>query len=85
MLVLNRGGFSIKGVTFNGKDPPALLTNDEEIINAAGTRWFSKEDLLLLDIRELNFAKKCRGNKTLQQHTIILANNTRRHCVSKVS
>ena len=28
-LVLNRGGFSLKRVTFSGKDLPATLINDE--------------------------------------------------------
>ena len=52
-LVLNRGGFSLKGVTFGGKDPPATLTNDKASINVAGMRWFPKEDLLSLEISEL--------------------------------
>ena len=62
-LVLNRGGFSLKGVTFSGKDPPATLTNDRANITVAGMRWFPKEDLESLDISELNFAKKCRGKR----------------------
>ena len=41
-LVLNRGGFSIKGVTFSGKDPSATLSNDEASISVAGMRWFVK-------------------------------------------
>ena len=48
-------------------------------------RWFPKEDLVLFDISELNFAKKCRGKKPSKQQNIIPANITRRHCVSKVS
>ena len=79
-LVLNRGGFSLKGVTFSGKNPPATLTNDRANITVAGMRWFPKEDLVSLDISELNFAKKCRGRshhsnrisfqQTLQQGTV---------------
>ena len=84
-LVLNRGGFSLKGVTFSGKDPPATLTNDKASINVAGMRWFPKKDLVSLDISELNFVKKCRGKKPSQQQNIIPANITTRHCVSKVS
>ena len=84
-LLLNRGGFLLKGVTFSGKNLPATLTNDEASINVAVMRWLSKEDLLSLDISELNFAKKCRGKKSSQPQNIIPANITRRHCVSKVS
>ena len=69
-LVLNRGEFSLKGVTFSGKDPPATLTNDKASINVAGMRWFPKEDLVSLDISELNFAKKCREKKPSQQQTV---------------
>ena len=44
-MVLKRGGFSLKGVTRSGKDPPATLTNDGASINVAGMRWFPKEDI----------------------------------------
>ena len=84
-LVLSRGGFSLKGKTLDGTDPPATLTNDEASINVAGMRWFPKENLLLLEISELDFAKKCRGKKPSQQQNIIPANITRSHCVSNVS
>ena len=55
-LVLDRGGFSLKGMTFSGNDPPATLSNDKASINVAGMRLFPKGDLLSLDISELNFA-----------------------------
>ena len=80
-LVLNRGGFSLKGVTFSGKDSPATLTNDEASINVAGMRWFPKENLVSLNLSELDFARKCRGKKPSQQQNIIPANITRRHSV----
>ena len=51
-LVLNRGGLSLKGVTFHGKDPPATFTNDKASINVAGMRWFPKQDLVSLGISE---------------------------------
>ena len=62
-LVLNRGPFSLKGVTFSGKDLPATLSNDEANIDVAGMRWFPKGGLLSLNISKLNFAMKCRGKK----------------------
>ena len=49
-LLLNRGGFSLKGVTFSGKDPSAALSFDGPSINVAGIKWFPREDLLTLDI-----------------------------------
>ena len=66
--------FSLKGVTFNEKDLPATLTNDEASISIAGMRCFPKEDLVSLNINELNFAQKCSGKKPSQQQNIIPAN-----------
>ena len=40
--MLNRGGFSLKGVTFNGKDPPEALSADDTNINVAGMKCVSK-------------------------------------------
>ena len=34
-LVLNRGGFSLKGLTFSRKDPPTTLSNDKASIDLA--------------------------------------------------
>ena len=62
-LVLNRGGFSLKGDTFSGKDPPTALSADDSSINVAKMKWFPREDLLSLDVSELNFAKMNRGRK----------------------
>ena len=84
-IVLNRGGFSLKGVTFSGEDPPSTLSKDEASINVAGMKWLSKDDLVSLDISELNFAKKQRGKKPIKNQNIIPLQLTRRHCVSKVA
>ena len=84
-LVLHRGGFSLKGVTFSGTEPPNTLTADNTTINVAGIKWSPKEDILSLDISELNFAKKQRGTKPAQHQNQIPEKLTRRHCVSKVA
>ena len=47
-------------------------------------KWFPKEDMLSLDISELNFARKQRGNKPAQ-HQNQIPEKLRRHCVSKVA
>ena len=47
-VVLNRGGFSLKGISFSGQDPPER---------------FPKDDYLTFDIGDLIFAKKLRGRK----------------------
>ena len=67
-LVLNRGGFTLKGITFTEGDPPSALSIDDSSDNLAGMKWFPKKDLLALDIGELNFAKMQRGKP--KYHTI---------------
>ena len=62
-LVLNRGGSSLKEVTYSEKEPPKTLLNEETSINVAGMRWFPKVDLLSLNVRKLTFVEKCRGKK----------------------
>ena len=84
-LVINKGGFQLKGVSFSGEEPLDKLTDDGETIHVAGMRWFPKDDKLALNIGELNFAKKCRGKKSSNTVNIIPPKLTRRHCSSKVA
>ena len=62
-LVLNKGGFDVKGFTFSGFHPPVHLGNEDKSINVGGMKWYPKSDMLSLNIGELNFGKKCRGKK----------------------
>ena len=57
-LVLNRGGFSLKGVTFSKIDPPSNLSADDCSVKVARLKWFPKKGLVSLEVGELNFAKK---------------------------
>ena len=84
-LVLNKGGFDLKGFTFSGFNPPEHLANKDKSINVAGMKWFPKEDSLSLNINELNFGKKCRGKKAQNLEGIIPENFTRRDCAGKVA
>ena len=84
-LVLNRGGFCLKGLTFSGSDPPNDLSGDGVSVKVAGMKWFSKEDKLALNVSELNFGKKRRGKKPVVVEGMIPENFTRRDCVGKVA
>ena len=84
-VVLNSGGFLLKGVAFSGCDPPSSLSDDGETIFVAGMKWFVKRDELSLNIGELNFAKKHRGKKSTHSKDVIPSRLTRRHCASKVA
>ena len=83
-IVVNRGGFALKGFTFSREPPSTDLSTDGECIHVAGMRWFPEEDTVSLDVTELNFAKKSRGKKPASSNQIP-SKLTRRHCVSKVA
>ena len=48
-------GFSLKGFTFSGSDPPKHLSDDGKSVSVAGMKWLSKSDQLKLDIGQLDF------------------------------
>ena len=83
-VVLNRGGFVLKGITFSNQDPPESLSDDGKSINVVGIKWFPKDDVILLDIKNMNFAKKIIGWKPTTTSNIIPSKLTRRDSVSKV-
>ena len=64
-IVLNRGGFSLKGVTFSSADTPEKLTDDGESVSVAGLKWYPKEDVLMLDIGEMNLKRKCEAKSAI--------------------
>ena len=82
-VVLNRGGFVLNGITFSNQDPPESLSDDDESINVAGMKWFPKDDIISLDIKDMNFSKKIRVRKPTTTNNIIPSKLTRRDCVSK--
>ncbi|XP_066926258.1 uncharacterized protein [Clytia hemisphaerica] len=83
-VVVNRGGFALKGVTFSKQTPDKDLSADGESISVAGMKWFPLQDEVSLDVSELNFATKVRGKKPMSIKDIP-KNLTRRQCVSKVA
>ena len=78
-LVLNCVGFTLKGATFTGGDPPSALSTDDSSANVAGMKWFPKKDLLAYDIGELNFAKKQHGKKPVQHQSMALIDKMKLH------
>merc|ERR1712240_712039 len=63
---IGTGGFTNKGYTVSGKDPPADLSSDGESVTVGGMKWFSKGDFLKLNIGPMNFNRKCRGRKSMK-------------------
>lgn len=84
IIVLDNAGFPLKGFTFSGFDPPEHLTKNGKSITVAGTIWYSKDDLLSLDISCLNFSKKRRGKKSEESNNYIPEKFTRKNCAGRV-
>ena len=84
-IVLAKGGFTLKGFTLSGQDPPDNLSSDHKSVIVGGLKWFPKGDFLKLNISELNFSKKTRGRKESKDIGIIPGILTKRDCVSKES
>ena len=85
-IVLNRGGFGLKGISFSGEDPPESMSDDGISVTIAGMKWYPKKDELSLNFDELIFAKKSRGRKIINENSKNVPELlTRRHCVSKIA
>ena len=61
----------MKGFTISGYEPSENLSSDQESVVVAGLRWFPKGDFIKLNINELNFNKKFRGRKSVEDIGII--------------
>ena len=74
--------YTIKSFTVSGNHPDKSVSSDGVSIPIAGHKWFSKDDEIALDIKELNFAKKQRGRKS-EAIKEVPEKLTRRICTSK--
>ena len=63
-IVVNNGGFTLKGFKSSGHKPQESLSNDGQSISVAGLKWYPLEDEISFDIQELNFSKKSSGRKS---------------------
>ena len=84
-LLLNKGGFNLKGITYSGSDPPENLSDDGYSVKVAEMIWYSKLDQMSLNIKEQNFAKKKRGRKSTLTLGVVPEELSRRDCVGKVA
>ena len=82
---VGKAGFTLKGFTISGSDPPEHLTVDGKSIHVLGFKWFPKGDFLQLNIGEMNFARKVRGRKPSDMIGKIPENLTLSDCVSRSS
>ena len=84
-IVVNRGGFSLKGFTFSGYPPYPSFSSDGESVDVAVLRWYPDDDKVALYISELSFSRKYRGKKSSSKINTIPNKLTRKHSVSKIS
>ena len=82
-LVFGYGGLTLKTFTVSGKPPDKSLTITDGSRDIAGHKWWSEEDLVGFDVKQLNFARKSRGRK-VDVRSEIPKKLTRRICCSKV-
>ena len=50
-LALENGGFTLKGFTFSGSDPPEHLMVDGECVTVGSLKWFPKGDYISISTR----------------------------------
>ena len=84
-LAVGTGGFSMKGFTFSGSDPPEHLSKDGKSITVLGLRYFPKGDFFKLNFGDMNFARKERGKKPQAKVGTIPEMLTLTDCVSRRS
>ena len=84
-VALSIGGFSLKGFTISGSDPPEHLTSDGKSIHLLGLKWFPKGDFYQLNVGERNFARKVRGRKPSKIVGNIPENLSLSDCISRSS
>ena len=82
---VGQAGFTLKGFTISGSDPPEHLTVDGKSIHVLGFRWFPKGDFFQLNIGEMNFARKVRGRKPSDMIGKIPEVLTLSDCVSRTA
>ena len=83
-LSLEKGGFTLKGFSFSGREPDESLSTDKESVSVGGLKWYTKDDYIMLNVSELNFSRKIRGRKC-ESGTGIPEKITMRDCVGKVA
>ena len=86
-IVLSKGGFSLKGFTFSGYDPPDDLTQPDKSINVAGMKWFSKPDVVSLSLDDMKLDKRGKRNnrRPIVVSPIVPDSFTRRDCAGRVA
>ena len=82
-LALEKGGFTLKGFTFSGSDPPEHLSKDGKSVAVGGLKWLPKGDFISIKCEELNFSRK-----TVVENRVIIVipgNLSKRDCIGKVA
>ena len=84
-ILLNKGGFRLKGVTFSGFEPPKDLSNGENWVTVAGMKWYPKSDLMSLNMGEIKFGKINKGKPMAKLEPLLPDKFTRRNCAGRVA
>ena len=83
-LSLEKGTFTLKGLTFSGEDPDITLSQDGKSVSTGGIKWFSKEDYIMLNVGDFNFSKKISGRR-VNEFKGLPEKLTMTHCASMIA
>ena len=84
-LSLKTTGFTLKGFTTSGCDPPPKLSADGVSVFIFGLKYFPKDDFYKLNISKMNFSRKVRGRKNTERVGIIPEKLTLQNCASRAA
>ena len=84
-LVMEQGGFKLKGFTFSGIAPNKVMSADGESTHVGGYKYYPEADQISLNINDLNFARRVRGRKSGNVVGKVPEKLTKRHCASRVA
>ena len=80
------GGFETKGIVMSGKDPPTALSKDGVSVNIIGIKWYPLLDEIKLAFGKLNFSKRVRGKKKIDENSFVIPKKlTRKICLGKMA
>ena len=84
--LLSYGGFGTKGYTISGRPPLPSLSRDGVSISVLGRKFSPEEDIIQLDVGPLNFNRKIRGRKVVDEKSGVIPKKlTMKVCSGKVA
>ena len=79
-------GFVIKGFISSGEVPPENMSTDGISVFIGGWKWLTETDKIMINVKDLNFAKRVRGKRAKTSESGIIPEALSKvNCASKVA